>query len=406
MEIVELKLTAMAHGGAALGRDQNNRVIFVSGAIPGEQVEVALRSAKSRFGRAKLQRVIVSSSDRIETPYPPIGPHGGLTYQHMTYEAQLRYKQEVVVDQLKRIGGVDVTPIIRPIVPSPKQWAYDYDVRLSPTAEGGFGFWDGEAVTAPGNQLPTLMPALEKLVQDFDFELPGLRLMTLRAGSDDSLLIALEITEAEPPQLEADFPVSVALVMPDKTAANLLGFNTIYRQVNDQLLRISAGSDFHGNLSMVPNLIEVVAGYTDQAGRIAELYAGVGTLTRALSEVGDEVHALERSGDAIEDAAENLEETENVSLYSGWAEDVLPMLEFRPDVVVLDPPAEGAGAEAMAAVVASDPSRIIYSGSDIATLARDVKALTEAGYRPVSLTPLDMLPQTFHVHAVVLLEKI
>jgi 23S rRNA (uracil1939-C5)-methyltransferase len=323
----------------------------------------------------------------------------------MSYEAQLRYKRNVVIDQLRRIGGLEVENMTRPILASPLQWRYEYDVLLSPTADGRFGFWNGEAVVAPGEQLPTLMPIVEALVHDFDFELPGLRQMLLRAGSDDNLLVALEIDEVEPPELEADFPVSVALVLPDGTAANLLGYNTIYREVNGRSLRISAGSAFHGNLSMVPALIQTVGEYADQAGRIAELYAGVSTLTRVLSELGDEVHAIERSSDAVEDAAENLEDTENVALYNGWVEDVLPLLEVKADLIVLDPPAGGAGAEALATIIAQNPARIIYSGADIATLARDAKELTQAGYRPLSVTPLDMLPQTFHVHAVMLFEK-
>ncbi|MFT5197151.1 MAG: 23S rRNA (uracil1939-C5)-methyltransferase [Cellvibrionaceae bacterium] len=401
----KLKLTAMAHGGQALGRDKRNQVIFVPGGIPGEMVEIETEKieGKKKYFSARLVRVVKASPNRRPFSGSTLGPHGGLAYAHIKYKAQLEYKRMVAADQLKRLGGLKVK--IDPFVRSPEEWGYDHDVILSPTPVGGFGLWNPRVseVVPPEEAIRTLIPALQDLMNDLDFELPDLRRLTLRAstkGGDQ--LVALEVSDIEPPEITVDFPVSAAIVLPNRTAANLIGDSFVVREVNDHLYRISAGVEFSGNPPVAGLLANRVMELAALQGSeiVLDLYSGPGLLTRHLAEQAAEVHGVERNGDAIGDAAINLAETENVSLYEGLVEEVLALIDVKPDLIVLDPPATGLSQDAFTEIMKLKAKRLIYVSSDVATLARDGKLLSKAGYKPEKVSGFDMYPQTFHMSLV------
>ncbi len=411
MPTFKLKLSGMAHGGRALGRDKRNQVIFVPGGIPGEMVEIEIPNidGKKKYIAAELKRVVKPSPNRLSKASTRVGPHGGYTYAHIKYKAQLEYKRSVALDQLKRLGGITIKAA--PFVASPNQWEYDHDVVLSPTKNGGFGLWDYDSreVTPTEGPLKSLIPALQNLMADFDFELPGLRRMTLRAPTDQAgdMLVAFEIDGVEPPELLVDFPISAAIVLPDKTMANLIGDSFVLREVNGHTYRISAGVEFAGNPPVAGMLAKKVAELAELSGSevVLDCYSGVGLLTRHLSMQAAELHGIDRHPDAIADAAINLADTDNVSLYEGHVEEVLPMLDIRPDVVVIDPPVTGLSKEGLAAIMKLKAEKLIYVSSDVATLARDSKQIKKSGYQAVHLSGFDMLPQTFHMSLITVWQK-
>ena len=401
----KLKLTAMAHGGQALGRDKRNQVIFVPGGIPGELVEIETEKivGKKKFFTAKLTQVIKPSQNRRPMSGPTTGPHGGYAYAHIKYKAQLEYKRTVAIDQLKRLGGFKVR--VDPFVRSPQEWEYDHDVVLSPTVDGGFGFWnpDQKAVLPVEGAVRSVIPVLQNLMSDFDFELPDLRRMTLRASTQGGdHLVALEVQDVEPPEIVVDFPISAAIVLPNRTAANLIGDSYVIREVNEHVYRISAGVEFSGNPQVAGMLAKRVIELADLKGdeTVLDLYSGAGLLSNHLAQNAAELHGIERNGDAIADAAVNLAETENVSLYEGMVEEVLPLIEVKPDLIVLDPPATGLSQEALSEITKLKATRLIYVSSDVATLARDGKLLKKSGYQPQVVSGFDMYPQTFHMSLV------
>jgi 23S rRNA (uracil1939-C5)-methyltransferase len=131
----------------------------------------------------------------------------------------------------------------------------------------------------------------------------------------------------------------------------------------------------------------------------------VGVLTSFLAAGAKEVVTVEANADSAEDMAVNLDTAENVTLYQGLAEEIVPLLALSPDVMVVDPPPDGLTVEVLDEIGRLSPPRLIYSSSDIATLARDGRRLTEAGYRLTDLQPIDMFPQTFQLQTVSLWEK-
>lgn len=416
METITLTLTGMAHGGAAFGRDEAGRAIFVPFAIAGETVRVEIVENKGRFATARLLEVIRPSPERSEPQCPHYATCGHSHYQHIRYEAQLRFKAEILRDQLERIGRLtDVT--VQPTLPNPEPWAYRADVTFFPAAGGGLGFWSPQQRQVTAVQTcPLLRPTLLDVLQDVDLELPGLRKLTLRLGDDGDVLAALEVEDVEPPELESESPISIAIVLPDGTAANLIGDNYIVRAVRGRDFRVSAGCYFYPSPAAAELVVDTVLRYADlgnstrrygghgeggkEGGRVLELYSGVGTLTAFLSAGAAEVTAIEANPDAVADTAVNLADTDNVALYEGLVEEILPNLAIAPDVVVVDPPEGGLAAEVIRALAAKRPGRLVYVSADAATLARDGKELAAAGYHLREIQPIDMFPQTYQIQSV------
>lgn len=400
-EPLTLQITAVANGGAGIARDGNDRPIFVPYTIPGERVAARLTLEKSHYAQAELLEVLDAAPERVAAPCPHFGVCGGCHFQHMSYPAQLRAKQQIVADQLARIGGITaVTPA--PTLPHPTPYGYRAETTLFPVPDGGLGYWSpAQNAIIPISSCPILHPDLFALWQDVDLDLPGLRKLSLRIGDDEALLAALETEDMEPPELEADFPVSVALVLPDQTAACLVGDTYTVQSAGGRDFRVSPGCYFFPSPAALPALVETILAYAALSGaeRVVDGYSGVGLFTHFLAERAAEVIAIEINPDAIADAAVNLDHTDNVALYEGWLEEVLPELP-RPDLLLVHPPAKGLAKTAVHAILAQRPPKLIYVSSDIATLARDGKQLAAAGYTLQAIQPIDTAPQTYQMDTV------
>lgn len=407
MTILKLKLTDMAYGGSALGRDKNNRVVFVPRAIPGETVEVELTKDDKKYAEGIVSAIIEPAAVRVAPRCAHFDEQTCSHFQHIDYEAQLTIKREVILDQLKRIGGVDGH--VEAVWPSPKIWESQTEVVLSPTEDGRFGYWSAvQQQVIAVSDCYLLDPALQQLMQDFDIELPDLRKMTLRVGYDGELLVALETTDMEPPSLQVDFPVSVTIVLPDETTANLIGDLTVTQLIKEREFQVSAGCYFYPNPGATERLIDAVLQYAavDEDDIVLELFSGVGIITAFLAEQAGDVFGVEINGDAIADAAVNLDEFDNVSLYEAFVVDALPLINIAPTVMVADPPEEGLTPEIIRAMVYKRPERIVYISHDVATLARDVKTFGRSGYQLQAVQPVDMRPHTYHTDCVALLVPI
>jgi 23S rRNA (uracil1939-C5)-methyltransferase len=397
-----LELTDMAHGGYALGRDEGGRPIFVPYAIPGETVRVSLTNDKRNYAHARLVAVERPSPDRVTPPCVHFGRCGGCHLQHIAYERQLTLKRAVVVDQLQRIGGFKSVNV-QPVLPNPAPYGHSLDLALSPTGMGGLGLWSpaaGEVI--PINECPITAPPLVALLQDFDMDLPELRKLTLRLGADGELLAVFEVEDVEPPELEVDFPVSVAIVLPDETAASLIGDHYIVRSVKGRHFRVSPGCFFQPNEAGAALVVDTVLRYADlhQTELVLEGYSGVGLLTAFLAEGAAELIAIEQNPDAVADTAVNLDESDNVRLYQGDIDEILPALDLPADVAVLHPPSSGLSRAVINALKAKPPTRLVYLNAELTMLARDGKQLAQAGYRLVEVQPIDMAPQTYQIETV------
>ena len=154
-------------------------------------------------------------------------------------------------------------------------------------------------------------------------------------------------------------------------------------------------------------VVESVLRYAALTGveNVVDLYSGAGIITAFLAEQAANLVAVERNPDAVADLAVNLHDLDNVAVYEGEVERVLPLLSETISVMVANPAASGLSRKAVAAIIQAKPARLVYVSSDVATLARDGRSLANAGYQLVEVQPIDMQPQTFHIETVSLWER-
>jgi len=326
----------------------------------------------------------------------------------MAYQAQLEFKAAVVGDQLARLGRLPDAPVKRAI-PSASPWHYRNHAQFSVSDDGRLGF-----VATDGWRVETievcylLHPLLEELLAALDLELPGLARLSLRAGVNTGhQMVIFETHDDLPPALESDLPVSCVLLLSDGTPINLIGSNHITEVVAGRRFRILATSFFQVNTPAAEELVRVVSEYLAPAGdeTLLDAYCGVGTFALSLADKVGYVIGIEEDAGAVADARLNVAELTNVEFIEGSVEALLPQLDKRIDLAMLDPPRQGCKPEALMALIELAPRRIVYVSCDPATLARDARKLAEGGYQLVEVQPVDMFPQTYHIESVALWEK-
>jgi 23S rRNA (uracil1939-C5)-methyltransferase len=231
-----------------------------------------------------------------------------------------------------------------------------------------------------------------------------LRNLTLRLGDEETLLVALEVEGAEPPELEVDFPVSVALRLPDRTAVTLIGDPALDLTVKDRPFRISPWVDFPPNPAAAGLIIDVVLELAALSGNevVLETSAGAGLLTAFLGEAAAGVLAIEENPDAVADLVANLHDLENVVLYQGREADILPGLEAQANLIIAHPSSEGLSGALFDALGRLAPSRFIYVSHSLAAFARDARRLSQLGYALGAVQPIDTTPHHFRIDTVTL----
>jgi len=401
-ETLELTLTGMAYGGDAFGREPSGRMLFVPFALPGERVRVRVQEAHDRWARATLLEVLAPSPDRVPPRCRHFAVCGGCHYQHLSYAAQLRLKAEIVRSQLERLGGFE-SPPVEPTVPSPSPWNTRNHLQFSLSREGRLGFQAAgshRVVAIEECHLPD--PSLADLWPRLDLApIPGLLRVVLRSGADGETMIALE-AETEPEvELALDLPASVVWVEPGG-ASVLAGVDRLMQDVLGRRFVVRAASFFQVNSSLTGDLVRrVLEALLPQSGEtIFDLYAGVGLFSAFVAAAGARVVAVEESPEACADFEANLAEFDSVDLYESPVEVALPAIPARPDAVIVDPPRAGLEREALEALIACSPRRLVYVSCDPATLARDGKRLAQAGYHLERVTPIDLFPQTYHIETL------
>ena len=408
-QFIDLQLSAMAHGGSALGRHQG-QVIFVPYTIPGETVRVEVVESRTRWARARLVEILEASPHRVEPlcPYFGVDRCGGCHFQHMAYEAQAEFKGAVVADQLARIGGLDDANV-QDIIGAAEPWGYRNHVQFSLTPEGQLGFLtaDTHRVIAVKECL-ILDPLLDDLWSALDMEWPQLHRLSLRCGSaTGDLLAAFELDHYEDFDIDVDFPVSCVLLLADGEAVVLMGNAYLTEHVAGRDYRISAGSFFQVNTAGAEALIALVDDYLapTQDDLLVDLYCGVGLFGLALAERVGRVIGIESDPIAAADFRHNARGLEQVDLLEGKTQAVLPRIKETVDLLVLDPPRSGAGEKVAGEVARLAPRRIAYVSCDPATLSRDARRLSECGYRLDVVQPIDLFPQTYHVESIALFSR-
>jgi 23S rRNA (uracil1939-C5)-methyltransferase len=399
-ELITLELTGIAHGGSAIGRHEG-RAVFVPYVIPGETIRARILQDKGRYAIAEAVEILSVSPARIKPRCPHFGPGrcGGCHWQHIDIETQLRLKQQIVREQIARLGGQpDAT--VHPTLASPSPWAYrsHITVRIGEDGRAGFVRTDGRTIL-PIQECHIIPSTLLELLQQL--EQRGLKQGSrwrIQMGSD-GVPVAFPLGDGNDAASEFEAESSSSGV---DTAADYANFRSVTYQVKGRAFRCSPGSFFQVNTSQAERLVDLVLEYAAPTpdDHILDLYAGGGLFSAFLAERCRRVSAVESFPQAIDDAEANLAHLDNVRLYSGTVERVLPRLTGPFQAAVVDPPRAGMEASALKSLIEHRPGKIVYVSCDPATLARDTRRLVEAGYHLQVAQPVDMFPQTYHIETV------
>jgi 23S rRNA (uracil1939-C5)-methyltransferase len=408
----EIELITLVYGGDAMGRMADGRAVFVTGALPGEMARVRITEEKRGFARAELLEIITPSPDRVQPPEGGLAECGGCHYIHLAYPAQLRAKTDILRDQLQRIAGIS-NPPVEPIVASPNEWHYRNTVQFHLSADGKLGFQKpGTHEVVPVEECLLCEPSIQDALPLLDFEgIGGRARIQVRAGAGDDILLLIESDDPAAPEITAELPFSIVFSGPggfdEKPPIVLAGDDHLVMEALGRAFRVSAGSFFQVNTSQAENMVRYLMENLPLNSEtvLLEAYAGVGMFSAFLAPRVGRLVAVESSPFAIEDFTANLDEFDNVELYDGPAEVILPTLELRPDVVLVDPPRAGLALLALDALIRMEAPFLAYVSCDPATLARDLKRLLTAGYTLQSVQPFDMFPHTYHIESISLLRR-
>lgn len=405
-DLLTVKLDKLTYGGDALGRLSDGRAVFVPFALTGETVSIRTIEEKPSHVRAELVEVLEPSPDRISPKCLHFGICGGCHYQHMPYSIQVDIKAAILRDQLLRIGKISDPPL-KQAVPCTIEWNYRNHVQFHLTRTGKLGYVDVHGRNVfPISECHLPEPTLDSLWPRLEFD-PGLGLerASLRLGIDEQTMLVLE--SAEVPELELEADLSVVHLSGTDTVV-MAGDDYLSIKVNDRLFHVSAASFFQVNTGMaekmVAHLLEQLP--VTPATTLLDVYCGVGLFSAFFAPRVGRVIGVEASPSACEDFTINLDDFDNVELYEAAAETVLPGLDVKPGVVIVDPPRAGLEKRALDALMVLAPLRLAYVSCDPSTLARDAARLIAGGYRLVQVTPFDLFPQTYHIESISIFERL
>jgi 23S rRNA (uracil1939-C5)-methyltransferase len=399
---VEVTLQNAAYGGDMIGRLPDGRAVFVPFGVPGETVRLTITQDKKNFARGEIVEVPEPSPYRIPAPCAHFSECGGCHYQHISYDQQLQLKKTILQEQLERIGRLEAPPVAE-VIPSTNQLSYRNHIKfhISPEGKPGFirankrGVMPIVECRLPETLLAEIWPLLE--IEPGS----GISSLGLRLGIEDDILVVLESQHPFDAQFDIEsIPLSVVHISPENSIV-LAGSDYSIMQVKERQFRVSGQSFFQVNSPLAEKLVEKIVSYLPEISNLAlELYSGVGLFSAFIAQRAEKLITVEASESACDDFVHNLDDFNNVDLYQGPVEDILPNLDITPEIVLLDPPRTGLHKEVIRTLSAMQPKLLFYISCDPATLARDSRLLIEGGFAPQQFIPFDFFPQTYHIETL------
>ena len=455
----EVTITDVAAEGKAIAK-VDDMVIFTQYAVPGDVVDLQIFKKKKNYMEGRVIKFHSYSEKRCEAVCEHYGTCGGCKWQILPYDEQIRYKQKQVVDNLTRLGHIEL-PEVTPILGSEKTYFYrnkleytfsnrkwltmeDMQKEHSPEELNGVGFhipgmfdkvldinkcWLQDDIS---NQIRNEIRryAQDKGLTFFDLRNQEgfLRTLMIRTTSTGELMVVVvffhedETARVALLQHLADkFPQITSLLYVINSKCNdtitdqeihcFKGAEAIYEDMEGLRFKIGPKSFYQTNSEQAYELYKVARNFAELTGDelVYDLYTGTGTIANFVSRKARQVIGIEYVPEAIKDAKVNsvLNGIDNTLFFAGDMKDILTdrfIKEYgRPDVIITDPPRAGMHEDVVNVILNAEPKRIVYVSCNPATQARDLQLL-DVKYKVTAVQPVDMFPHTHHVENVVRLE--
>ena len=449
-QILTLRIERLSSDGSGVAHSADGEAVFVPGTAPGDEARVRIVKDCGRYAFGILDELLTPSPDRVPVDCLVAGPCGGCSLRHLDYAAELRAKQESVLDAFRRIGGLEV-PVLD-ILPSPDVDRYrnkvQFPVGVDKNGAPCIGFFAGRThriVPCPDCKLqPSVLNEIGNALCAF-FAQQGIRpydeqsgkglvrhIFLRRGAHSGQIMVCLVCTRAKLPHAEqlctalrGQFP-AISTILLNVNAKNtnvILGSENhiLYGPgyIEDTLcgvpVRLGPLSFYQVNTLAAERLYGVAAQYAQLTpdDTLLDLYCGMGTIGLSMAGQCRELIGVEIVPEAIESAKANAARMgEAVAAKSrffcadaGQAATQLAAEGLHPDIVMLDPPRKGCDEATLSAVVRMAPRRVVYVSCNPATAARDAAWLEQNGYHAEKVQPVDLFPRTKHCETVVLLSK-
>ena len=450
-QILTLRIERLSSDGSGVAHSADGEAVFVPGTAPGDEARVRIVKDCGRYAFGILDELLTPSPDRIPVDCPVAGPCGGCSLRHLDYAAELRAKQESVLDAFRRIGGLEV-PVLD-ILPSPDVDRYrnkvQFPVGIDKNGVPCIGFYAGRThriVPCPDCKLqPSVLNEIGNALCAF-FAQQGIRpydeqsgkglvrhIFLRRGAHSGQIMVCLVCTRAKLPHAEqlctalrGQFP-AISTILLNVNAKNtnvILGSENhiLYGPgyIEDTLcgvpVRLGPLSFYQVNTLAAERLYGVAAQYAQLTpdDTLLDLYCGMGTIGLSMAEQCRELIGVEIVPEAIESAKANAARMgEAVAAKSrffcadaGQAATQRAAEGLHPDIVMLDPPRKGCDEAPLSAVVRMAPRRVVYVSCNPATAARDAAWLEKNGYHTEKMQPVDLFPRTKHCECVLLMSKV
>jgi 23S rRNA (uracil1939-C5)-methyltransferase len=447
-DVVRTVIEDMSHKGEGIGKAEGYP-LFVKDTVIGDELEIIVTKAGKSYGYGRVKKIIKPSPYRVEPKCPHAGPCGGCQLQAMAYDRQLQFKEDLVRNNLKRIGGFSDIPM-EPIVGMEEPFHYrnkaQFPVGKDKDGKIVTGFYAGRSHRIVNNRNCCLgVPVNEEIlnrvisymeenhVEPYD-ETTGegvVRHILIRYGfATKEIMVCLVINAKSLPakeslvekliSIEGMTSISINInrkntnVIMGETVKTLWGKPYIRDFIGDIQYQISPLSFYQVNPIQTKKLYELALSYAGLTGKetVWDLYCGIGTISLFMAQKARKVYGVEIVPAAIEDARRNagINGIENAEFFVGKAEEVLPRKYEEEgvyaDVIVVDPPRKGCDEKLLETMVQMAPEKIVYVSCDSATLARDLKYLCGKGYKLDKIRPVDQFGMTVHVETVVLMSRV
>lgn len=390
----------------------NGKIAFVKNTLPGEEVELKIIKENSKLIEAEPIKFIKKSELREESKCPYYEECGGCNLLHLSYEEQLKYKQHKISDILKKYAGIDDLNI-NEIIPSDKQFYYRDKVTLKVKEKIGY-FKEKTYELIPIEKCMLVNEKINeiiKIINSYD-NLSNLSEIVIKSFSESETLLIIYLKDADVNfnllKYLNRFIDNIIVFDNNKKIINKIGKSNIIARLDEKCFKIGAQSFFQININQTLKIYNKIAEYLSKNNNscVLDLYCGVGSIGLYSSENVKELIGVEIVAEAVENAKCNAElnNVKNARFIVGDTKTILLNSNYKPDVIIVDPPRAGLDKSVIDDIEKMHPNLLIYLSCDPITLARDLKQLSTS-YIIEEITPYDMFPNTHHVETLVKLTR-
>lgn len=419
------------------------QVVFVPGALPGEEIVAVVTKVQPKFSEARIKKIRKKSPYRVQPPCPFYEECGGCQLQHLRYDRQLTEKRDVIIQAMERYTKFPMEDLdIRDTIGMDDPWNYrnksQFQVRErdGKILAGLYGINSHKLINIEhcAVQHPSTNKATETvkgILQNLRIPIYNektrkglIRTIVARTGLESGeLQIVLITAKKELPKKELivskikeELPEVKSIVQNingqktslifGKETVTLSGRDFIQETLGDLQFELSARTFFQLNPVQTVRLYNEVKNAASLTGKekVVDAYCGVGTIGLWIADGAGEIRGMDMIPDSIEDAKKNAKRhgVKHAQYVVGKAEDVMPKWakeDWRPDVVIVDPPRTGLDAELLKTILKIKPKKVVYVSCNPSTLAKDINVLSK-NYKVEYMQPVDMFPHTAHVECV------